>query len=112
MLKRFQGFLIGIIVAIALPVFAYKVTDTNIIFGENGDVTLKIGGGQIKWNNTEGRLEKSNDGGATLDELGASGRSKLEKIQILELKLVIFWSHQRPSISASFSMVISSPPVV
>ena len=85
MFQRFQGFLLGLVLAVALPALAYKVTDTNIIFGTNGDVTLNIGGGQIKWDNTLGELQKSNDGGETVENLGATGEIKFRASQAIEL---------------------------
>lgn len=84
-MKRFQGFIIGVIVAVTLPALAYRVTDTNVTFGTNGDVVLNIGGGQLKWNNTLGTLEKSNDGGVTTEEIGTAGKVKFDKTQTVEL---------------------------
>ena len=84
-MKRIQGFLIGLVVAIALPALAYKVTDSIVTFGTNGDVTLNLGGGQFKWNNSTNKLEQSNDGGATSAELGTAGKVKFDKSQYMEI---------------------------
>lgn len=73
-MNKFKGILVTLLLATTLPVFGYNNTDPNLRFGKSGeDVIINIGGGQLKWNNTLGQLEKSNDGGQTTEEIGAGG---------------------------------------